>query len=186
MVTAALAQRTYDLARLETDHPRMYTERWVLALGVRASLVPGASMRLEVSARYRAAKGGRIVETWVLTMPPSVSVADIDRVRHSTPDKTVTEEAALVVALAQVAEEHDLAFDEVTLAGEHGDYWLKTRDGQPAGLLEVSGTNDSQRSVEALFAEKRTQVLSNRSPRRCYVSVTAFPGAEGVCCCVRG
>jgi hypothetical protein len=129
-----------------------------------------------------------VLEEWVLLMPPTIEVADIDGLRNGTDDKKVTEGAAIVVALAQIAAEHRLVVDQVTLVGECGDYWLTTPDGHPAGLLEISGTNDPRASLQSIFESKRIQVLGNSSARalRCYVSVTTFTSLEGVCCCVRG
>lgn len=183
VVTAVVEQ--YDLGRLEVDHPDIYTHHWLLAFASRCGAHGGASVRMTVASRHAKKAGKRTSQEWVLQVPPAIAASDAQRFHMGTAANVVTEYAALVTASAQVARVLQLRCCQVTLVGDCGDYWLSTAGGDPAGLLEVSGTNADGTSLEGLFREKREQVLGNKDAKLAYVSVTSFPHLESVFCRVR-
>lgn len=172
----------YDLGNLERDHPVLLAEYFLFPFLVRTSASPGSTVNIDVGTRTAGTRGKPHRTTWQLKVPATTDPAKVHKCQASVAAKVVTENAAILVAAAQLAS-LNLAFEQVTLAGDRGDYWLVDSAGQNAGLCEVSGTTAQSRS--SLYQEKRLQVLRNPTASACYVTVTNFQELEGNFCRVR-
>jgi len=161
----------YDLAQLETDHPKIWTDMFLRCLAARLLWTAGSIRSFTIRERLGRTKGRPRTQTWVFTMAPFASL-QANRKTHSTiASKTLTEHAACAVAGA-ILPSVGLQFDEVTVNGDRADYWLADAAGVRAGAMEISGLVTSR--LKTRYKKKRAQILKNKGANPALVSVTSF------------
>lgn len=102
--------------------------------------------------------------------------------------KTITEYAAIALAMAQSSDFSGLRFREVAQTGDRGDYWVEdSQTGMLVGICECSGTV-AEKKLKPRYKEKRRQVRKNATIRMAWVSVSSMEAGRmglGYYCRVR-
>lgn len=176
----------YDLGRIATDHPNLYRpalELWADSLAIRAGQTYKSVVIIALNCRTKGTRGRCRKESLTIKLAMHSSGTSTSKLASSIGYSSVTESAALCVALATIVATSDLRVREVTLRGDSGDYWLVDTKGKARGICEMSGT--TTKTAASIYRAKRKQVLSNKSAPECYTSVTRFSPHVSYFCRVR-
>ncbi len=181
-------KRKLVLAKISTAHPVLHPRRvdgYIEALAIRMNRTSPGTSTFHGRARPQKLKGPPQKEKWHLVFPTWLNNLLLQATCKTEPEKRITEEAALAIALATLDHASGLRVREVTISGDRGDYWIEDQQGQLVGLLEVSGSIARTRRAAAIYRAKRRQVLRNKQAKIAVTCVSHFGDRRGYYCRVR-